>query len=301
MAGDHEPRVPGSPVSRGPWPLLLLLFLSLAICFLLLVTTLVQGLGCLGAGCHGSCLPSVLNSEHLLFSLAVSRIPKSPAAEAQDRQESPSLGSASQEQVQSGLEQIRQQLGQINASLEREERSRVFLGFLGLGVDIEARAPGLGPQRCGQDGSPDWSPVPTTPSSAARLCRPCPWNWEPFQGSCYLFSRTLGVWEASVSSCRDLGAHLVIINSLAEQRFLRYWDVRKDQRTWIGLSDHFREGSWQWVDGAPLQLSFWQDGEPNNDGDEDCVELFQDTWNDNVCTAQNFWICEQPVVPCTGL
>ncbi|XP_033615403.1 CD209 antigen-like protein C isoform X1 [Fukomys damarensis] len=250
MAGDHEPRVPGSPeedtlggqrvtredtevparwprsfpVSRGPWPLLLLLFLSLAICFLLLVTTLVQ----------------------------VSRIPKSPAAEAQDRQESPSLGSASQEQVQSGLEQIRQQLGQINASL-------------------------------------------------ARLCRPCPWNWEPFQGSCYLFSRTLGVWEASVSSCRDLGAHLVIINSLAEQRFLRYWDVRKDQRTWIGLSDHFREGSWQWVDGAPLQLSFWQDGEPNNDGDEDCVELFQDTWNDNVCTAQNFWICEQPVVPCTGL
>lgn len=53
--------------------------------------------------------------------------------------------------------------------------------------------------------------------SAAGLCRPCPWEWELFQGSCYLFSRTLGSWEASVASCQNLGAHLVIINSFEEQ------------------------------------------------------------------------------------
>ncbi|XP_052023812.1 CD209 antigen-like protein A isoform X2 [Apodemus sylvaticus] len=135
-------------------------------------------------------------------------------------------------------------------------------------------------------------------ASLAGLCRPCPWDWELFQGSCYLFSRTLGSWETSASSCKDLGAHLVIINSVAEQRFMKYWNVRKNQRSWIGLTDHTHEGSWQWVDGSPLKFSFWKEGEPNNDGDEDCVELFTDDWNDNKCTEQNFWVCEKPSAPC---
>lgn len=135
-------------------------------------------------------------------------------------------------------------------------------------------------------------------ASLAGLCRPCPWDWELFQGSCYLFSRTLGSWETSASSCEDLGAHLVIVNSVSEQRFMKYWNVRKNQRSWIGLSDHIHEGSWQWVDGSALKFSFWKEGEPNNDGDEDCVELFMDDWNDNKCTEQNFWVCEQPSAPC---
>ncbi|XP_076779870.1 CD209 antigen-like protein C [Arvicanthis niloticus] len=137
-------------------------------------------------------------------------------------------------------------------------------------------------------------------ASLAGLCRPCPWDWELFQGSCYLFSRTLGSWETSASSCKDLGAHLVIVNSVAEQRFMKYWNVRKNQRSWIGLSDHTHEGSWQWVDNSPLKFSSWKEGEPNNDGDEDCVELFMDDWNDNKCNEQNFWVCEQPSAPCPG-
>uniref|UniRef100_I3NER0 CD209 antigen-like protein E n=1 Tax=Ictidomys tridecemlineatus TaxID=43179 RepID=I3NER0_ICTTR len=253
MAGEHDPRVLGLPeekatfrgqrftekdpemltqrpknfpgwLTRVPWILLLLLS-SLCLCFVLLVTTLVQ----------------------------VSRTPGSPQAKVQDHQSNFSLGegAASQEQVLSGLEQVRQQLTWINTSL-------------------------------------------------AALCRPCPWGWEAFQGNCYFFSRTLGTWENSVSSCQDMGAHLVIINNGAEQRFLRYWDIRKSQRTWIGLSDHNNEGSWHWVDNTPLQLSYWKEGEPNNAGNEDCVELFVEDWNDNKCTAQNFWICERPSARCPG-
>ncbi|XP_046299806.1 CD209 antigen-like protein E isoform X2 [Marmota monax] len=213
---------PAGWLTRVPWILLLLLS-SLGLCFVLLVTTLVQ----------------------------VSRTPGSPQAKVQDHQNNFSLGAASQEQVLSGLEQVRQQLTWINTSL-------------------------------------------------AALCRPCPWGWEAFQGNCYLFSRTLGSWENAVSSCRDMGAHLVIINNAAEQRFLRYWDIRKSQRTWIGLSDHNNEGSWYWVDNTPLQLSYWKEGEPNNAGDEDCVELFVEDWNDSKCTAQNFWICERPSARCPG-
>ncbi|CAO2630914.1 CD209 antigen-like protein 2 [Lemmus lemmus] len=139
--------------------------------------------------------------------------------------------------------------------------------------------------------------------SVAGLCRPCPWGWELFQGSCYLFSRTLGSWEASVASCQNLGGYLVIINSFEEQLFLKYWHIRKNELTWIGLSDQRHEGSWRWVDGTPLGLSvcsFWKEGEPNNNGDEDCVELLEEKWNDVRCAAKNFWVCEKPLAPCPG-
>lgn len=54
-------------------------------------------------------------------------------------------------------------------------------------------------------------------SSPAGLCRPCPWNWGFFQGSCYFFSQTQNTWKASVSACQDIKAQLVIIDSAEEQ------------------------------------------------------------------------------------
>ncbi|KAM9685336.1 CD209 antigen-like protein 2 [Trichechus inunguis] len=138
-------------------------------------------------------------------------------------------------------------------------------------------------------------------TSLAGLCRPCSWSWEFFQRNCYFLSQTQGTWEASVSACRDQGAQLVIVNSVEEQRFLQFWKVRRDTRTWIGLSDHHNEGAWHWVDNTKLQLSFWIEGEPNNIGEEDCAELLTTGWNDNKCTSENFWICEKPSTPCPGL
>ncbi|XP_060002680.1 CD209 antigen isoform X2 [Lagenorhynchus albirostris] len=138
-------------------------------------------------------------------------------------------------------------------------------------------------------------------ATLAGLCRPCPWNWEFFQGSCYLFSWTQSDWKSAVSSCKDIGAQLVIIKSLEEQKFLKIWYVRYNKPTWIGLSDHHNEGSWKWVDNSPLQLSFWKKGEPNNHENEDCVELYNDGWNDGKCSTENSWICEKPSSPCPAL
>ncbi|CAK7292579.1 CD209 antigen-like protein 2 [Vulpes lagopus] len=137
-------------------------------------------------------------------------------------------------------------------------------------------------------------------ATLAGLCRPCPWKWELFQESCYFFSQTQNTWKESISACQNLRAQLVIINSTEEQKFLKSWNTRNNQRTWIGLSDHHNEGSWKWVDNSPLQLSFWKEGEPNNHGDEDCVELYSDGWNDNRCSTENFWICKKPSSPCPG-
>ncbi|XP_045630302.1 CD209 antigen isoform X2 [Ursus americanus] len=97
-------------------------------------------------------------------------------------------------------------------------------------------------------------------ATLAGLCRPCPWKWELFQGRCYFFSQTQDIWKDAISACQNLRAQLVVINSTEEQKFLKSWNVRNNQRTWIGLSDHHNEGSWKWVDSSPLQLRADSDG-----------------------------------------
>ncbi|XP_016058935.1 PREDICTED: CD209 antigen-like protein 2 [Miniopterus natalensis] len=141
----------------------------------------------------------------------------------------------------------------------------------------------------------------TMNATLAGLCRPCPWNWDFFQGSCYMFSQIQATWKASVSACEDMRAQLVVINNAEEQKFLKSWNARINKRTWIGLSDQHNEGSWHWVDNTPIHLSFWKEGEPNNHEDEDCVELDGEGWNDSKCSAEYFWICEKPSAVCPGL
>lgn len=48
-------------------------------------------------------------------------------------------------------------------------------------------------------------------------CEPCPLDWKFFQGSCYFFSLDNLTWTQANDSCARKQAHLVIINSRAEQ------------------------------------------------------------------------------------
>ncbi|XP_037673842.1 olfactory receptor 1361-like [Choloepus didactylus] len=49
------------------------------------------------------------------------------------------------------------------------------------------------------------------------FCQPCSPAWKAFQGSCYLFSTDNLTWTQANESCFQKQAHLVIINSQAEQ------------------------------------------------------------------------------------
>ncbi|XP_032447395.1 C-type lectin domain family 4 member G-like isoform X4 [Lynx canadensis] len=49
-------------------------------------------------------------------------------------------------------------------------------------------------------------------------CEPCHENWTAFQGSCYQFSTQVLSWFKAKDHCTEKGAHLVIINSQAEQQ-----------------------------------------------------------------------------------
>ncbi|XP_044045922.1 CD209 antigen-like protein A [Siniperca chuatsi] len=122
-------------------------------------------------------------------------------------------------------------------------------------------------------------------------------GWVYFRPSFYYISSVKKSWQESRNDCLQRGADLMIINSKAEQEFTR----KIHKRTWIGLIKGKTNGSWKWVDGTPLTQSYWGYGEPNGfEGkNEDCVETnFYDTvnsWNDQPCEDQDFWICEKMV------
>ncbi|KAK2887590.1 hypothetical protein Q8A67_015818 [Cirrhinus molitorella] len=63
-------------------------------------------------------------------------------------------------------------------------------------------------------------------------------------------------WTQSRDHCMTLGAHLVIINSKAEQDFVT---SKVKETHWIGLNDLDTEGHWVWVNNQPLNnsLVFW--------------------------------------------
>ncbi|XP_060037382.1 CD209 antigen-like isoform X3 [Erinaceus europaeus] len=198
------------------------------------------------------------------------------------------------QQVQKDMDIFHQQLAQMNVSLAshlHQQRDSTRDQQWSRSLEIVSQQIMLGLEGIHQQ-------LAQINASLAGPCHSCPLNWEPFQGSCYFFLDTKKNWKMSQSTCQDWKAHLVIIHSEAEEKFLQSWRVRNKKKAWIGLTDQHNEGSWHWVDGSPLQLSFWSRGEPNNAGDEDCVELQDDGWNDGLCNLEHASICEKQAFPC---
>ncbi|XP_040846171.1 C-type lectin domain family 17, member A [Ochotona curzoniae] len=121
----------------------------------------------------------------------------------------------------------------------------------------------------------------------------CPEGWLPFDGKCYYFSPNTKTWDGALVFCQENFAHLVIINSKAEQEFVSKVDD-SPRVYWLGLSDRKQEGDWRWLDGSPLTISFWGLDEPNNSHGEDCASMNRDgSWNDISCFKNTYWICER--------
>ncbi|KAL1779413.1 asialoglycoprotein receptor 2 isoform X1 [Sigmodon hispidus] len=126
----------------------------------------------------------------------------------------------------------------------------------------------------------------------------CPVNWVEHGGSCYWFSQSGLTWAEADEYCQLENAHLLVINSWEEQKFiLKHTGLF---HTWIGLTD--RDGSWKWVDGTEYRNGYrnWAFTQPDNwhgherGGSEDCAEILSDGhWNDNFCQQVNRWACEK--------
>jgi hypothetical protein len=158
---------------------------------------------------------------------------------------------------------------------EAEER---FLAEHARGVGIEA---------CGA------GPVATPGAAVCETAVPCVRRF--YEGRRYLYCLRPDTTALEARrQCERLGAHLAVIDDAAENRFV-YANFAVFRRThfYIDLRDDDTEGRFYSRTG-PAQFTQWFQGEPNNVGEEDCVELGDYGWNDVPCTGdtKNAFVCE---------
>ncbi|XP_027138871.1 C-type lectin domain family 4 member E-like [Larimichthys crocea] len=124
----------------------------------------------------------------------------------------------------------------------------------------------------------------------------CPDQWNKVGNSCYFTSTSQETWYDSKRVCEKDNAHLVIISSKEEQKYLTTFGLR----IWIGLTDEETEEDWKWVNGEPVTKPFWRDNQPDNyQRNEHCAELAGRSgnslknWNDLDCKRKLHFTCEK--------
>ncbi len=127
---------------------------------------------------------------------------------------------------------------------------------------------------------------------------------DPTSGNCLALIAVPRSWDAAELDCEAKGGHLAVPSSAAENA--RLAELADFGRTWIGLNDKNAEAGdvgddFVTVTGEP-NLNFFSGGEPNNAGNEDCVELAgAGAWNDFACgdtSSIGQYACELEVNPC---
>jgi hypothetical protein len=115
----------------------------------------------------------------------------------------------------------------------------------------------------------------------------------------YLVCSIYKKWTQSRNYCTApaRGYYLATVNNLAEQDMLLDALSAYDNSFWIGLNDLASEDNFTWVNGESATFRAWNWGEPNNSGNEDCVEMnwagdgIHD-WNDAKCNLKRYFLCE---------
>lgn len=110
-----------------------------------------------------------------------------------------------------------------------------------------------------------------------------------------------GTWTQAEKIAHSLGGHLAVINSAAENEWIRLNTIAipgNPQQLYIGLHDQAVEGKFQWVNHEPVSYTNWGAGEPNNSNDEDFTLMNSNgTWNDLDST---FVVAAIVEIPCAG-
>ncbi len=160
------------------------------------------------------------------------------------------------------------------------------------GVALPAAA---GQGNTAEAGEADWSrnvlTITAAASSASSAQVSIPEGAAWFGGHAYQAYLGKVTWDEAEAYCEQMGGHLAVITSPAEQHFLT--DGNTDF-LWIGgRRDAY--GGWSWVNGEPWGYTSWNEGEPNNfGGSEDFLVVRPAGWNDATVDSSEVtgFICE---------
>ncbi|XP_046568009.1 C-type lectin lectoxin-Thr1-like [Haliotis rubra] len=138
-----------------------------------------------------------------------------------------------------------------------------------------------------------------TGAAAAVAC--CPDGWVQYGGSCYIIITSQRDWTKAATDCGIYGAHLIHIETKAENDFIKNYlkkfaNSGASLTSWIGLTDMV--GSWQWTpQGKPLSFTDWTPGEPDrHEANSNCGILWAPggySWSDYGCNLLQNFICEK--------
>ncbi|XP_040007540.1 galactose-specific lectin nattectin-like [Xiphias gladius] len=130
-----------------------------------------------------------------------------------------------------------------------------------------------------------------------RDCVTCPSGWTMFRDRCYLFQDAEKDWVEAERYCTSRDGNLASLPNGAVYDFIRkmiYRATNSHKTTWVGGYDAVKEGVWLWSDGSKFDFKGWAKGEPNNSGEEHCMEINsdgKDYVNDFKCAAQRSFVC----------
>mmetsp|Transcript_50834 Transcript_50834/g.147564 ORF Transcript_50834/g.147564 Transcript_50834/m.147564 type:complete len:272 (+) Transcript_50834:50-865(+) len=134
----------------------------------------------------------------------------------------------------------------------------------------------------------------------------CPSGWSKSpSGHCYWFIDTNAGFQNCLRKCEDLNASLACVRDEADNSFLvelLMFDGDSRGPAFIGLTDQFGEGSWQWV-ATGCTSTFFSWANPEHGGykeheQEDCAtmppwhDLSGSDWNGANCRCSRGCICE---------
>ena len=132
--------------------------------------------------------------------------------------------------------------------------------------------------------------IPHPPTCHNTMC-----SMQEYNNHSYAICSPAVTWEQAQDVCEANGYYLAVMNDQAEQNWLT---SVTNSDYWIGYSDQDEEGQWEWY-GDSANFSYWQSGQPDNSGDEDCA-VFRwwgdGRWNDWPCGNTRKYICETAIV-----
>ncbi|XP_041375332.1 alpha-N-acetylgalactosamine-specific lectin-like [Gigantopelta aegis] len=141
-------------------------------------------------------------------------------------------------------------------------------------------------RRCLSDGS--WS-------SGGYVCGGCPTGWSAFNRSCYKYFPSHKTYREAEGHCAAPGGTVATMASREEMDFVASLG-HKTWKMWVGATDRAVEGEFLGADNLPLTWDNWNEGEPNNQGNEDCVvangEDKNVSWIDVPCSGTYSYVCE---------
>ena len=115
-----------------------------------------------------------------------------------------------------------------------------------------------------------------------------------FNGRGYHVRTAYKSWPDAVADCAAIGAYLAVPGDDDENAYV---DNRFALDSWIGASDRAVEGTFAWVNDAPVGYTRWGTAQPSGLLDEDCVAIALVTpssasWDDASCTTLRQFACE---------